>query len=575
MSQQDHVENLPATAYEPASPPRRPRLGDLLVEVGLLTPAQVVAVAAYQQHHAVRFGTACVTLGFLSESDLESNLARQLGLAVCDVESVDPSAEVLSLLPEAVVRLHEVIPLALDGEVLVVGMVDPADHDAVDAAMFASGIRRIERRLVTQTTFNRFLATRFATMAILGKLGADSPIAVRSASGADGEAVVVRLVNYLLEQACHKRASDIHIEPYDAFVRVRYRVDGALYTALTPPPRHHAPMVSRIKIMAGMDISKKREPQDGHLTYTVGEELHHFRVSTLPTAYGEKCVMRLLKKEAHLSDVGRLGLTPGQLSELKRVARLPQGLILVTGPTGSGKTTTVHACINYVNDPEINIVTIEDPVEETILGVNHVQVAEKGGVTFASALRSILRQDPDVVFVGEMRDPEVSAIAVRAAQTGHLVLSTLHTNGIVETFSRLADLGVERFLLANAIQLVIAQRLVRKLCPRCARAEPISAGVAQEYRLTERQVASAFHRVPVGCGACLETGYRGRLALYELLVPVQAVRDVLRRGGDETELRAVLEPCVDPWLLDSGVIHALAGVTSFNEVRRVAGAPGS
>ncbi len=345
------------------------------------------------------------------------------------------------------------VPLTYVDRHLVVGMTDPGNMAALDDLRFIVACKSIDVQLITETTFRRFLNTRFATALLMDSISGDSGLSstdvgkgpAYESAGADelsdhtdesDDPPVVRLVNYLLLNAVDRRASDIHLEPYETFFRVRYRIDGRLFTVLTPPLRMHRPVVSRVKVISGMDIAVRRRPQDGHIMIKIGKEAIHFRVSTLPTTYGEKCVIRLLKKEAHLADLGRLGFRPDQLEEVKRAARLPQGLVLVTGPTGSGKTTTLHAMLNLINEPETNIVTVEDPVESAIPGINHVQVEGKGGVTFASALRSILRQDPDVVFVGEMRDEEVASIAIKAALTGHLVLSTLHTNGVVETFNQ-------------------------------------------------------------------------------------------------------------------------------------------
>jgi type II secretory ATPase GspE/PulE/Tfp pilus assembly ATPase PilB-like protein len=324
-----------------------------------------------------------------------------------------------------------------------------------------------------------------------------------------------------------------------------------------------------------MDISIHRQPQDGHLAVRQRKEVSHFRVSMLPTTYGEKCVIRLLKKEAHLADIEKLGFRPDLLVGVKRVARMSQGMVLVTGPTGSGKTTTLHAMINFINEPGINIVTLEDPVEMTIPGVNHVQVEPKGGVTFASGLRSILRQDPDVVFVGEMRDEEVSRIAVKAALTGHLVLSTLHTNGVVESFSRLMDMGIESYLLASSVRLVMAQRLMRRLCVECSREEPLPQEIIEEFHLDEEAGGSSprifpfTHRVPVGCPNCMESGYRGRVAVYEAILPDEDFKKLLRRGATEEELFVYARERRLPTMFDEGLEKAIAGVSSYAEVRRI------
>jgi type IV pilus assembly protein PilB len=502
-------------------------------------------------------------------------------LGACDLESINPPPEVLRLLPESMVRALEAIPLQVTGSVLELAMTDPANAAAIAAVRQRTGFAHVEPRLVTESTFRRFMATRFATALLIEELAADSG---ELPAGADAEAqalerriretdadaalpLVVRLGNYLLEQAVEQRASDIHVEPYDGFCRVRFRVDGAMYTVLTPPQRLHTPLVSRLKIMAGLDISDRRRPQDGHLVRKRGAEETHFRLSTLPTVHGEKCVLRLLKKEAHLADLGRLGFMPEQLAIIQRAARLPQGLVLVTGPTGSGKTTTLHAMLNYVNEPDINIVSLEDPVEATIPGVNHVQVNARAGLDFAAVLRSVLRQDPDVVFVGEMRDAEVAGIAMEASMTGHLVLSTLHTNGVIETFARLADIGVAPHLLAPALQLVVAQRLLRRPCDRCSERHAIGAATAREFGLSPAQVAVGVFRVPRGCRRCLDTGYRGRTAVYEILAMDSAIRRTVHRGGDTDAIRDAAGSVT--WLREAGIARALAGETTFDEVRRV------
>jgi type IV pilus assembly protein PilB len=468
-----------------------------------------------------------------------------------------------------------------------VGMTDPGNFAALDDLRFIISCRTVEVQLITETTFRRFLNTRFATAMLMDSIAGDDNLgatevglgpAWESAGGEEGEGgvddeaqdpPVVRLVNYLLLNSIDRRASDIHIEPYETFFRIRYRIDGRLFTVLTPPLRMHRAVVSRIKVLSGMDISIRRKPQDGHIMIKVGKESVHFRVNTLPTTYGEKCVIRLLKKEAHLADLARLGFRPDQLEEVKKAARLPQGLVLVTGPTGSGKTTTLHAILNLINEPETNIVTVEDPVESAIPGINHVQVEERGGVTFASALRAILRQDPDVVFVGEMRDEEVSNIAIKASLTGHLVLSTLHTNGVLESFNRLIDMGLEPFLLASSLRLILAQRLMRRLCPHCSEQLPIPLKVVREFGLDKEQVDTAHYREARGCDRCMDTGYRGRVAVYESIVPNQRIGDILRQGGDELELRKAAEDMNVVWMYEAGIARALAGETTFDEVRRV------
>ncbi len=563
---------------------REQRLASSLVKAGLIRQQQLKEARGHQRVYGGRLGTVLVTLGHLTEEQLHGSLARQLGLETCDVESLNPSPEALRLIPEDLVRKYQMIPIDFSGEDLVVGMVDPENREALDDVRFLLGCDGIQIQLITESTFQRFLTTRYAADAMTA-VTADSSEVAEVDFGLEGDEVVglsfendadesgshpvVKLVNQLLVRAVKLRASDIHVEPYESFFRVRFRVDGRLYTIVTPPKSFQRPMVSRVKILSGMDIAESRKPQDGHLVMRWNRESLNFRVSTLPTVHGEKCVIRLLKKEAHLADLARLGFHPHQLELVKQTARQTQGLILVTGPTGSGKTTTLHALLNDINDPDINIVTVEDPVETSIPGVNHVQIQDRGGVTFASGLRSILRQDPDVVFVGEMRDAEVSRIAIRAALTGHLVLSTLHTNGTIESFTRLIDMGVETWLLASSLNLVLAQRLLRRLCSHCAQPMELPQETLEEYALTPEQVAQARYRRPVGCEACLKTGYHGRVAVYEVIAPDADMRTALRRGADETELLRHAEALGTTWLWDAGVARALAGETSFTEVGRV------
>ncbi len=563
---------------------REARLAASLVKSGLIRHDHLEEARSFQRVYGGRLGSVLVNLGHLTEEQLHGSLARQLGLETCDVESLNPAPEALRLIPEDLVRKYQMIPIDFAGDDLLVGMVDPENRDAIDDVRFLLGVDAVQIQLITESTFQRFLSTRYAADAMTAVtaeardleevdfgLEADdlSGLSFESDNDESGNHPVVKLVNQLLVRAVKLRASDIHVEPYESFFRVRFRVDGRLYTIVTPPKTFQRPMVSRVKILSGMDIAESRKPQDGHLVMRWNRESLNFRVSTLPTVHGEKCVLRLLKKEAHLADVARLGFHPHQLGLVRQTARQTQGLILVTGPTGSGKTTTLHALINDINDPDINIVTVEDPVETSIPGVNHVQIQDRGGVTFASGLRSILRQDPDVVFVGEMRDAEVSRIAIRAALTGHLVLSTLHTNGTIESFTRLIDMGVETWLLASSLNLVLAQRLLRRLCSHCAQPMLIPPEIVDEYGLTAEQLAQARFRRPVGCEACLNTGYHGRVAVYEVIAPDENMRTALRRGADETELLRHAEALGTVWLWDAGIARALAGETSFVEVGRV------
>ena len=550
-------------------------LGDMLVSARLIDHDQLTLALRHQQVHGGRIGSILVTLGYLEESRLTSALGRQLGVDMADVESFEPSPEVLARVPEKLIRRYEVIPLALRGRVLVLGATDPRNVTALDDIRFAAGVARIEVQMITEATFQRFLAARFASKVLLKEISEDATLDAilelrGSWSGSEEleQAPVVRLVGYLMSRAVETRASDIHIEPFETYIRIRYRIDGRLYTVLTVPCRLHRSVLSRIKVLADMDISQLHRPQDGHITMESGDDTLHFRISTLPTVFGEKCVLRLLKRDHQLTDIARLGFSQRQLDAVRKVSRTTQGLILVTGPTGSGKTTTLHAILNDINDAGSNIITLEDPVESTIPGINHVQISNRG-VDFPNALRAILRQDPDVMMIGEIRDVEVGRIALRAALTGHLVLSTLHTNGVVETVARLVDMGLEPYLLASSLKLIVAQRLVRRVCSSCSTVVPIQAEAAEEFELTDEQIQSAVYRKATGCERCFHSGYRGRVAIYETLAPSETVRRLLRRGGDEQELINVVRQEGIVWMRQAALARALAGETSFDEVRRV------
>ena len=542
----------------------------------MCTRAQVEEAFGYQRAHGGRLGAALIMLGHLTEEQLTSGIAAQVGLASSDVEPLTPSEEMLRLLPESFVRAHECVALAVEGRALLLGMTNPGDDDTIREVRKRTGFRYVEPRLVGDSSFRRFVELRYPPRQVLERLETDGHGDASRALQGHGELdgrPLVGLVDWMLRYAVDQRASYIHIEPYDSVLRIRLRVDGALKTILAPPVSVGAPIVSRIKVMAHMDIAERRKPQDGHIAIEGKDEELHFRVSTLPIVHGEKTVIRLLKKEAHLADLARLGFSPAQLGTIKRVSAMPQGMILVTGPTGSGKTTTLHAVLNLINDPDINIVTIEDPVEQTLPGINHVQVQEKGGVSFAAALRSILRQDPDVVFVGEMRDSEVAGIAVKAALTGHLVLSTLHTNGTIESFTRLGDMGIPPYLVASSVQLVVAQRLLRRLCAKCARTVPVPQSTVDRFKLTPEQVKYACHKQAAGCEACNQSGYRGRVAVYEMVAPGTALREAIRKEAGEAAMMDAAKDSGAIFMWEAGIARALAGETSFDEVLRTIPAP--
>ena len=498
------------------------------------------------------------------------------------------------------IKRHEVVPLFANPKVLRIAMADPTNLAVIDELRFTSG-RWIQVVLTPEATVRALIASSFSTDTLLAEvlqgsagLGAGETLETLKVEETEEEArdtydlvqqsadqPVVNFVNFLLLESVRRRASDIHIEPYENSLRVRFRVDGELVNIVSPPRRLHTPVVSRIKVMSGMDISKRRIPQDGHLAVRERGQVLHYRVSTLPTVFGEKCVMRLLTKDAALAELPKLGMEDDAMRRFRRAIGVPQGLVLVTGPTGSGKTTTVHAALNAIAKPSMNVMTLEDPVEVTLPGINHVQVRESLGVSFADGLRSLLRQDPDVIFVGEMRDAEVSRIAIRASLTGHLVLTTLHTNSALESFERLDDMGIERYLIAATVQTVVAQRLLRRVCSGCA--EPVTMGQlrqpieGQVELVPEVLAALAAVTLPEtptlmlgkGCDRCLRTGYRGRLGAYEVLPIDREMRELLRTQAKTEQLLEAATARGFTTLFEHGLRLCARGLTTPFEVQRV------
>ena len=570
---------------------KRKRLGELLVEAGVIKDKDVERALAVQKMGGGRLGSILLNLRLCTEEQIRDALARQLGVEIVELAKFEPDERLLKLLPIELVRKYEVLPIKReDDDTLWVAMLDPYNLTALDDVRFATGCKRLVVVSCTEEEFNRFMEEHFATQSMIKEImdGGEFYDKVLS-SVIDGDvsalesdddslselriageqAPIITLCNFLLVESVQRRASDVHVEPYETYFRIRFRIDGRLHTLLTPPQRLHTPMIARIKVMASMDISQRRAPQDGHVTINYAGETVHYRVSTLPTVYGEKCVIRLLKKDDTLHQLDRIGFSPEELRTIQRGIRSPQGIILVTGPTGSGKTTTLHAGLNEINEPDVNIVTIEDPVEATIAGINHVQINELAGVSFATALRSILRQDPDVVFVGEMRDREVAAIAVKGALTGHLVLSTLHTNSAIESLLRLEDMELPPYLIANALIMIVAQRLVRTVCPVCS--EPYAPTPAEigEFQISDEQLMGASMRKGAGCEVCMNSGYRGRSAVYEILDINNEIRQLVRQQAPGEQIIRAASEAGMRFLYEVGIEAALKGKTTLDEVRRV------
>jgi len=549
----------------------RKRLGDLLVEAGLVSRDQVEEALRLQKSRNERIGEILVDLGYVTEDEVAAALAEETGLPRLRLEEVDHSGQLLSLVPPEVIRRHFVFPVKLADGALYLAMADPYNIHALDDVRALTGLE-IRPLVATpgeiRRAYQRLMGVPGRARDIIEQYGEDEERQeVQAPEDEIGDAPSVRMVNLILEQAVEARASDVHIEPRQDETIVRFRVDGALQQAMELPKRLAGGVVSRIKVMANLDITNRRTPQDGRTRVAFGDTPVDVRVSTLPTIYGEKVVLRLLPLQSEVMDIEALGFQPESASAIRAMLARRQGMILVTGPTGSGKTTTLYAFLRALNTPDVNIITIEDPVEVRMEGINQVEVSPRGtGVTFASALRSVLRQDPDIIMVGEMRDEETAEIAVRAALTGHLVLSTLHTNSAVATLGRLTDMGVERYLVAGTVIGIIAQRLVRKLCVRCRR--PVAELDPLERRFLGPAAEDAVLYEPVGCPACRNTGYHGRLAIEEVLVVDKTIRGLIQCGAPEDEIAAAAAANGMVSLRQSGIRRVLAGETSVREVMR-------
>ncbi|GAC1312120.1 MAG: GspE/PulE family protein [Acidimicrobiales bacterium] len=551
------------------------RLGSLLIGRGLLTPEQLDDALEEQQRTHRSLGRVLIERGLVSEAGLVSTLASQLGLEYVDLSDhpVDVAATVL--ISDGLARRYQALPIGWDDGRLVVAMADPSNVFAVD-----------DIRTITGAEVRMVVATRESILGAIDKYhrldGDAESISAQASSSYESDddlsavrevvedAPIVKLVNLLITQAVQDRASDIHIEPGEHDLRVRYRIDGVLHEVMRPPKNIQAGIISRLKIMADINIAERRVPQDGRISAQIGSRSVDLRVATLPTVFGEKVVMRILDKSTALLRLDDLGFLPANRERFEQSYRKPYGTILVTGPTGSGKSTTLYATLNIVNDESKNVITVEDPVEYRLPGINQVQVNTKAGLTFAAALRSILRSDPDIVLVGEIRDRETATIAVEAALTGHLVLSTLHTNDAASTPTRLVEMGVEPFLVASALDCIVAQRLARRLCPKCRQGyapsmtELVAAGWGEEDLLD----LPVVYR-PVGCHACGKTGYQGRFALHEVLTVTEEIERLIVDRDHSEDIKKMATAQGMLTLRQAGLTQVRAGLTSIEEILRV------
>ena len=595
------------------------RIGELLLKEKRLTPAQLQEALNYQKTNGGKLGFNLVKLGFVKDEEITALLSKQYGVPSINLAQFEIDPAIVKLIPAETAHKYQIVPLSRSGATLTIAMTDPTNVFAMDDIKFMTGYN-VEPVVASETAVTDALQRYFppaaaggggrtevvkkekkaaapqqqanlnnaATLEMVTKaleetaaivedevelLEEIEQIDVSSLEKQGGEAPVIRLVNLMLMSAIQKGASDIHIEPYEKEFRVRFRIDGLLYNVMAPPMKFRDAITSRLKIMAKLDIGEKRLPQDGRIKIRFaygdgGTKEIDYRVSCLPTLFGEKIVLRLLDKDKLMLDMTKLGFEPQSLSKLEAAISKPWGMVLVTGPTGSGKTNTLYSSIAKINTPETNIMTAEDPVEFNLVGVNQVQVRENIGLNFAAALRSFLRQDPNIILVGEIRDFETAEIAVKASLTGHLVLSTLHTNDAPSTISRLMNMGIEPFLVASSVNLICAQRLVRRVCTGCKEDHPHAAQALIDAGFTADEAEKVIPKKGAGCERCNNTGYKGRVGLYEVMEITDELRELVLVGASALELRrkAVEEGMIT--LRRSGLMKVMDGVTTIEEVAR-------
>ena len=594
------------------------KLGEILVRENLISPQNLREALDYQREHGGRLGFNLVKLGLVSDDMITAVLSRQYGIPSVNLELFQIDDSVLRLIPQEVAQKHYVLPLSRVGATLTLAMVDPTNVFAMDDVKFMTGLN-VEPVVVAEASIQQAIAKYYGTSREieLANVTNDAPSYEAAGTGSNGngsithadlvsldsidfetghadeevevledneeidlstlsrlseDAPVVRLVNVLLVDALRRGASDIHVEPYEKELRIRFRIDGVLYDVMHPPLKLRDALISRVKIMSKLDISEKRLPQDGRIKIKVkvdsrSRELD-FRVSTLPTLFGEKVVLRLLDKQNLMLDMTKLGFEPESLTKFQRNISKPYGMVLVTGPTGSGKTNTLYSALQSLNTIETNIMTAEDPVEFNLMGINQVQMKEQIGLNFAAALRSFLRQDPNIILVGEIRDFETAEIAIKAALTGHLVLSTLHTNDAPSTISRLMNMGIEPFLVATSVNLIQAQRLIRRVCKDCKVEHPTPPEALVEVGFTPQEAKTLKTYKGKGCSTCNSTGYKGRIGLYEVMEVTDDIRELILIGASALELR---KKAIDDGMItlrESGLHKIRSGVTTIEEVVR-------
>jgi type IV pilus assembly protein PilB len=565
------------------------RLGEILVKEKLINDDQLKQALVYQQKNGGRLGTCLIKMGIISDDAITEVLSRQYGVPSINLKYYEVDPTVIKLIPQDTAVRYQIVPLSRVGATLTIAMTDPTNVFAMDDIKFMTGFN-VEPVVASEASVSEAIAKFYGEVEsgeelnkVMKDLGAEDAADLELAAEeqetdlaslekAAEEAPIIKLVNLILTDAVKRGASDIHVEPYERELRIRFRVDGMLQSVMTPPLKLKDAITSRIKIMAKLDISEKRLPQDGRIMIKYRSQSRikelDFRVSTVPTLFGEKIVMRLLDKENLRLDMTKLGFEPDSLTRFERAILRPYGMVLVTGPTGSGKTNTLYSSVSRLNTPDTNIMTAEDPIEFQLAGINQVQMKDQIGLNFASALRAFLRQDPNIILVGEIRDFETAEIAVKAALTGHLVLSTLHTNDAPSTISRLMNMGIEPFLVATSVNLICAQRLVRRICSNCKEPLELPEQTLLDAGFTPEEIKTVTIYHGKGCATCNKNGYKGRVGLYEVMEITDELRELILVGASALELK---KKALDGGMMSlrrSGLTKVTLGHTTLDEVLR-------
>jgi len=559
------------------------KLGKLIVNAHLISDEQLQKAMQTQKTEGGKLGGILVKMGFIEENKLLAFLSQQYGVPSVDLSKITVDPEVIKLVPGELVQKHRVFPFRRTGATLSVAMIDPTDVFALDDIKFRTNyevtpVLSSEGAIVAAINqhYDSAVQLQDVLKGIEGEEGdvdmtfsseeEEEKVNVGQLKEAVEDAPVVKLVNLILSEAIKKGVSDIHVEAYEKKFRVRYRLDGSMYEVMAPPMKLKAALTSRIKIMASLDIAERRLPQDGRIKLRLKDREVDLRVSTLPCLFGEKIVMRILDKSNLTLDLTKLGFEPKAMEDFMEAVSSPYGMVLVTGPTGSGKTTTLYSALSYVNTVDVNIMTAEDPVEYNLLGINQVQMKDDIGLNFAAALRSFLRQDPDIIMVGEIRDFETAEIGVKAALTGHLVLSTLHTNDAPSTINRLLNMGIEPFLVSSSVVLILAQRLIRRICTNCKEEEKIAPELLTDVGFSPEEVSTLKCYKGKGCGNCSNTGSKGRMAIYEVMPVNEGIKELILQGGSSDDIKKKAISQKMKTLRMSGLQKIRDGITTMEEV---------